>query len=103
MVEETVEFLRYRMQYLKDIKYEVFPWEPAYYYYVTTTDDIDIFPFHDFRESIAQKAAEERRKARLAGEGAFAMPVELTIYENLERFYTPITLMNKQGEALAMY
>lgn len=101
MEKETVEYLRYRHQYLSDIKYEVFPWESAYYYYVTTTDDIDIFPFHDFRESIAREAAEERKKAEYAG--MFAMPVEETIYKDLEMFYMPITLMDQTGVPLAIY
>lgn len=96
MSEETVEFKHYRALYIRAINEKIFPWESAYYYYLETTDDIDVFPFQDFKDSLMDENAQCS-----SYEEAFNK-VTVPIYRKLDEFYNPHILLSKENEILRM-
>lgn len=101
---KTTEFYRYRASYLRALAQEVFPWEAAYYYYVETSENIDVFPFEDFKNSVLNESIEagtdlfgdfDRDKAFEA--------VSAPIYDKLEEFFGLVYLLDQKGQLLKVY
>lgn len=96
MQEPTEEYQRYRALYIHCLNTEQFPWGPAYYYYVTTTKSIDIYPYEDFKNSILDKNAQCS-----TNEEAF-LTVTQPMYDQLDEFFSPTILLDKHDQVLML-
>lgn len=91
------EHRAFRALYIKALKDKVFPWEAAYYFYCETSDNIDIYPFEDFVESILQKSQQYVDPAEAYRQ------VSAPIYDELEHFYSLNTLFDRNYVPIMIY
>jgi hypothetical protein len=91
MTNKDEDYEHYRIEYLKSLKTAMFPWTPAYYYYMQNIDRIDVMGFKEFQQQIhalAQQKGEE---------------VSKTIYQFLDNYFEVNELIGKDNKTLAVY
>lgn len=93
-MSEEEEFNFYRKKYLDHLNRRTFPWDVAYHYYLKTTDRIDVFGFEQFQEDILYK------NSLCESEEEAWTKYSYPIYKNLDEYFTPAELINKEGEVL---
>jgi len=99
-----MEYIINREKFIDCIKRNEFPWEAAYYYYVETSEEIDIFPFEDFKQSVWNKNQSHTTYdvfGNVVSDGY--EKVTIPIYEKLDEFYNPIVLLSANDEILKVY
>ena len=95
-INDDSSFDVYRAKYIKCLEQEIFPWEPAYYYYVSTVKRIDVFDFEQFKDDILEKnslcsSIEESNQK-------YTYPM----YIALDEFYQIAVLETAEGEFIKL-
>lgn len=94
-MKKGLEYDIHREQYLDALRQGVFPWKPAYYYYsLNAPEGEKPQSFISFKESLSLDSMS-------AGDNKFEK-VSLPIYETLDIYYSPVTLMTSDNKFIKL-
>lgn len=91
MILEEEGYDYFRKMYIENLKQQVFPWRPAYYYYCEHIDRIDIMSFTEFKQEINMQSLQAKDNFN---------EISLPIYQQLDLYYNPIIVMDKQNNPI---
>jgi hypothetical protein len=92
MVDDTSkqqEYLEHRSTYIKNLSTGQFPWVPAYYFYLKNVNRIDVMGLHDFRDNLSVLGRENPN-------------IHDHIYDQLDRYYNVVFLIDKKGNEMGV-